>query len=63
MISVESGRELGWIDLANLMPYCHNKLDHRDAVLNGIAYDSENDRLFVTRKLWPVIFEIEVIRY
>jgi glutamine cyclotransferase len=32
-----------------------------EAVLNGIAYDSAHDRLFVTGKLWPKIFEIRVI--
>ncbi|MDH5364383.1 MAG: glutaminyl-peptide cyclotransferase, partial [Dehalococcoidia bacterium] len=30
-------------------------------VLNGIAYDAEADRLFVTGKLWPKLFEIELI--
>ena len=30
-------------------------------VLNGIAYDSEGDRLFVTGKWWPRLFEIELI--
>ena len=29
-------------------------------VLNGIAYDAEADRLFVTGKLWPKLFEIKV---
>jgi glutamine cyclotransferase len=32
-----------------------------EAVLNGIAWDSAHDRLFVTGKLWPKIFEIKVI--
>lgn len=63
MISLKSGRVFGWIDLTNLLPQGHHKLDHRDAVLNGIAYDAENDRLFVTGKLWPLLFEIEVIRH
>jgi len=31
-------------------------------VLNGIAYDSQNDRIFVTGKLWPKLFEIEVVQ-
>jgi glutamine cyclotransferase len=31
-------------------------------VLNGIAYDSTGDRLFVTGKLWPQLFEIKVHR-
>jgi glutamine cyclotransferase len=30
-------------------------------VLNGIAYDKENDRLYVTGKLWPKLFEIELV--
>jgi glutamine cyclotransferase len=30
-------------------------------VLNGIAYDAEHDRLFVTGKLWPKLFEIKII--
>lgn len=63
MISLESGRVLGWLDLTNLLPQGYKKMDHRDAVLNGIAYDAENDRLFVTGKLWPLLFAIEVIRH
>jgi glutamine cyclotransferase len=31
-----------------------------EAVLNGIAYDKTNDRLFVTGKLWPKLFEIRL---
>jgi len=30
------------------------------AVLNGTAYDAEEDRLFVTGKLWPKVFEIRL---
>jgi glutaminyl-peptide cyclotransferase len=41
-------------------------LDPRDAaqgvdVLNGIAYDAATDRLFVTGKLWPKLFEIKIV--
>ena len=32
-----------------------------EAYLNGIAYDSQGDRLFVTGKLWPKLFEIKVV--
>jgi glutamine cyclotransferase len=32
--------------------------DYRADVLNGIAYDQDNDRIFITGKLWPKIFEI-----
>ncbi|HBR34348.1 MAG TPA: glutamine cyclotransferase, partial [Firmicutes bacterium] len=34
---------------------------HTVDVLNGIAYDELEDRLFVTGKLWPTVFEIEII--
>jgi glutamine cyclotransferase len=32
-----------------------------ESVLNGIAYDARHDRLFVTGKQWPKVFEIKVI--
>ena len=57
-IAPKTGQVVGWIDLAGL-------LDPRDArgvdVMNGIAYDAAQDRLFVTGKLWPKIFEIRVV--
>jgi glutamine cyclotransferase len=57
-IDPASGRVTGWIDLAGLK----NGLEplSPDAVLNGIAYDAAHDRLFVTGKLWPRLFEIRV---
>ncbi len=58
-ISPASGRVLGWIDLKGLMP--RSQLSDDEAVLNGIAYDAAHDRLFVTGKLWPKIFEIAVV--
>lgn len=57
-ISPKDGRVTGWIDLAGLLPEQERA---RDAVLNGIAYDAAADRLFVTGKLWPRIFEIRLI--
>jgi len=56
-ISPASGEVLGWIDLQTLVP---PRLD-RDSVANGIAYDAENDRLFVTGKNWPHLFEIRLV--
>lgn len=58
-ISPESGRVLGWIDLRGLMSAGY-QMDS-EAVLNGIAHDAMNNRLFVTGKLWPRLFEIEVV--
>jgi glutamine cyclotransferase len=59
MISLESGEVAGWIDLDGLLEskYHAQKVD----VLNGIAYDDRNNRLFVTGKLWPKLFEIELV--
>lgn len=56
-ISPEDGRVLGWIDLTGLLPSGDRQgVD----VLNGIAYDANSDRLFVTGKLWPKLFEIRL---
>jgi glutamine cyclotransferase len=55
-ISPETGEVTGWIDLRALMP----RRADQDAVLNGIAYDPEGKRLFVTGKDWPKLFEIRV---
>jgi len=50
------GAILGWIDLTGLLP----DTDRSPSVaeLNGIAYDTATDRLFVTGKNWPAIFQI-----
>ncbi len=58
-ISPRSGRVTGWIDLRGLMPA--GDLPDPEAVLNGIAYDAADGRLLVTGKLWPWVFEIEVV--
>lgn len=57
-IDPNSGRVTAWIDLNGLMP--EGELQDPEAVLNGIAYDQANDKLYVTGKLWPRIFEIRV---
>lgn len=58
-ISPETGRVLGWINLSGLL--APGEVSDPEAVLNGIAYDPVHDRLFVTGKLWPKLFEIKVI--
>jgi glutamine cyclotransferase len=58
-ISPVDGRVLGWIDLTGILP--KSERPDPDAVLNGIAYDAAGDRLFVTGKLWPKIFEIKLV--
>ena len=57
-ISPKTGQVLGWIDLSGLL----NAREMQTVdVLNGIAYDAAGDRLFVTGKLWPKLFEIKVV--
>ena len=57
-ISPRDGRVVGWIDLAGLLP--EDQRPNPEAVLNGIAYDARRDRLFVTGKQWPLIFQIRL---
>jgi len=59
IINPDSGQLSGWIDMSGLLPLQDygNSVD----VLNGIAYDTVNNRLFVTGKLWPWLFEIELV--
>ena len=59
-IDPQSGRVTGWIDLTGLLPAAQKP--SADAVLNGIAYDSTGNRLFVTGKNWPRLFEISLER-
>jgi glutaminyl-peptide cyclotransferase len=58
-ISPADGKVLGWIDLNGIL--ARSERPEADAVLNGIAYDAATDRLFVTGKLWPKIFEIKLV--
>jgi glutamine cyclotransferase len=60
IIAPDTGNVSGWIDLSGLMSAGY-RLD-AEAVLNGIAYDPARNRLFVTGKLWPRLFEIEIVR-
>jgi glutaminyl-peptide cyclotransferase len=57
-ISPRDGHVIAWIDLSGLLPDAE-RVD-AESVLNGIAYDKEHDRLFVTGKQWPKVFQIVV---
>ncbi len=59
-IDPESGDVIGLIDMKGLLPP-GTVTDPRDHVLNGIAYDAKQDRLFVTGKKWPALFEIKLV--
>jgi glutamine cyclotransferase len=62
---------VGWIDLTGLLDTATSTTDAASAlsagvtqpvdVLNGIAYDADTGRLFVTGKLWPQVYEIELV--
>jgi glutaminyl-peptide cyclotransferase len=56
--SPADGRVTGWIDLSGLLTLLERA---RADVLNGIAYDAPGDRLFVTGKHWPKLFEIKLV--
>jgi len=59
VINPATGRVTAWIDLKGLLA----KEDSSGVdVLNGIAYDAQDDRLFVTGKLWPKVFELKIIK-
>ena len=59
IINPLNGSITGWIDLKGILS--DRDFIERIDVLNGIAYDEVRDRLFVTGKFWPHIFEIELI--
>ncbi len=59
VISPENGAVTAWLDLTTLCKQIRAEYTHAD-MLNGIMYDSAYDRLFVTGKLWPALFEIQV---
>ncbi|MCC6208446.1 MAG: glutaminyl-peptide cyclotransferase [Gammaproteobacteria bacterium] len=58
-IAPGTGAVTGWIDLSGLLAPADKVAP--GSVLNGIAYDAANDRLFVTGKRWPRLFEIKLV--
>ncbi len=60
-ISPENGQVTGWIDMRGLIR--PGEAVGSNAVLNGIAHDAEKDRIFVTGKNWPKLFEIKLLPF
>ena len=58
-IDPSTGIVKGWIDLSELTKLAGSR--GSDDVLNGIAYDSRHDRLFVTGKNWPQLYQIRLV--
>lgn len=59
-IDPETGRILSEINFPDIIKMYHNQKDRID-YMNGIAWDDKNKRLYITGKLWPKLFEIELI--
>lgn len=59
IIDPSNGQVQAWIELRGLTDRAGG--DRTEKTLNGIAYDKEHDRLFVTGKLWPEIYEIQLV--
>lgn len=60
IISPSDGRVTAWLDLKGLLP--EGERSATTSELNGIAYDAQNQRIFVTGKYWPKLFEIALER-
>ena len=57
VISPKTGEVIGWLDFSAL----RSQLPPGAEALNGIAFDPGKDRIFVTGKLWPLLFEIRLV--
>lgn len=60
IINVETGKVEGNIDLKDIVPQKY--INENDNVLNGIAYNPENKKLYITGKRWDKLFEIELVK-
>jgi glutamine cyclotransferase len=58
-IDPKTGIVLGWIDFSGILP--EDLMTANTDVLNGIAYEPVSNRLFVTGKNWPTVFEIRLV--
>lgn len=62
ILNPKNGTVEGIVNLKGLTEYLSHKKLNTEAVLNGIAYDSEGKRIFVTGKYWDTIFEIKILK-
>ena len=58
-INPTDGRVIGWINCTNFVPKTIPANDP-ERVLNGIAFDAENNRIYITGKDWPVLYELQL---
>jgi glutamine cyclotransferase len=57
-IDPATGRVTGWLSVSGLVPMV--AIENAEAVANGIAFDESTGRVFLTGKLWPVLYEARV---
>jgi glutaminyl-peptide cyclotransferase len=60
-IDPATGKVIGWIDLTGILSLS-DPTSQEIHEMNGIAYDAKTDRIFVTGKNWPKLFEIRLVR-
>ncbi|TRO46644.1 glutaminyl-peptide cyclotransferase [Candidatus Bathyarchaeota archaeon] len=58
IVNIDTGQVTGWIDLTDIY---NPETGSPENVLNGIAYDAESDKIFVTGKRWSQLFQIKLI--
>ena len=61
IIDPVSGNVSGVVDISNLHPAQYRD-NPRNDVANGIAYDPEADRIMLTGKKWPALFEVQLVK-
>lgn len=59
-INPETGAVVAWLDCSKVYP-AKNRDNPQEDVLNGIAHDADSGRLFITGKMWPTLYEIEIL--
>ena len=59
-IDSETGKVISETNLSGILNL-YEKANERVDYMNGIAYDKTNDRLFITGKWWPRLFEIKLV--
>ena len=60
-IATADGRVDAVIDATALVPDDASVRANRDAVLNGVTHDEDTGRWWLTGKLWPVLYEVELV--
>lgn len=65
-IDPKNGNVIGWIDFSAFVPAelkeeLLGRFGNRDRVLNGIAFDPATNRVFITGKEWPILYELRIV--